>query len=255
MIDFDNSITDIGTKKNNFRQKITSKLEIYSKNENMQKVETAYSNYPCLSERVYVKDCMLHDYGWTYQTIVTANKIIVIRSSPFYSIKPQIFFIKQDNSPFEKIQIKEKCSEYKEISLEELLIEDNKKVLVCVEYEINTFVYKLYFEGLFMNYDLDKKQYQFDVGPVLFSETHKIENINDITLAYCAFSNTNEHTEFNTLSDNLRFPYPFSRLSRIKKVQDFLLRFEYFRRNAFSYWSLKKKVITKNKFYVKTGML
>ena len=124
MIDFDNSITDIGTKKNNCRQKITSKLEIFSKNENMQKVETAYSNYPCLSEKTYTKDYMLHDYGWTFQTIVTANKIIVIRSSPFYSIKPQIFFIKQDNSPFEKIQIKEKCSEYKEISLEELLIED-----------------------------------------------------------------------------------------------------------------------------------
>ena len=236
-IDLERSYSIIGTKNkenNLWRQKICSKLEIYSLKDEL--IDVAYSNYPCLSESLYEKPYLFP--LWTHSNIITKKKIITIRLSSIYFKKHQIF--DRDSDPYKTINIKENISEYREASLDEI-INPSENIYCLTQYQTKKNKYKLFFEVKYLNFDPVGKRYQPDAGPILYSESEQITNINDVTLAYCAFSSDHKSIEFNVLSETTR------------PLNKFLANFEFLRRKfRFYYWNTKKELTAENKLFIKT---
>lgn len=246
-IDFQDSHTVIRVGEDSWRQKITSKLEIYSKREDMMIVDRAFLNYPCLAENSYPtgNEKILFDKGYTWQAIITNELIIVIRLCPFGLVKPETYHLKQEGTLYDEVIIKEKQSNYREIAPKELADDDNS-VYILVEYEIGDFLYRLYFEGLYINYRLADFRYQPDVGPILYSESPSIKDENDVNLAFCAFSSLRRNTEFNVLTEETWLPRQVQS-PWIMKLMPQRIR----NRMTFHYWNKKKEVMCNHKLFVK----
>ena len=220
IIDYNSSFSTTGYDKNNtWRQRIISKIEIIDKIGQLS--ETAFLNQACLAESVYGSGRMLvGDYTW--QAIISDDYVNAVRIG--CKRRPENSIIDKKNlSAIDIYEEKRLYSAVTDAELIQSMNEGESADIICeVYYKIPEGKVKIYFPANYINYCAKTKRYQVDVGPVLFlDDTSNYASMQQIQVSYCAFSNINQHVEFNTLEAS--FVSEGGRYKRIKKTINHLM--------------------------------